>query len=151
MKRIIIMKITKAKLKRIIKEEIESITNEARAPRNAIAFARQVQQTIEDKVGNSGTLERTPDYKPIRHMDGQYMSKSQFKDDRSQIDLPIYHFSIVLSDEIKEAQKAALESVYGRAQEMTMGLQPVQAIPVGKFAIVFGGTKAGTIGIAKRL
>ena len=145
------MKITKAKLKRIIKEEIESITNEARAPRNAIAFARQVQQTIEDKVGNSGTLERTPDYKPIRHMDGQYMSKSQFNDDRSQIDLPINHFSIVLSDEIKEAQKAALESVYGRAQEMTMGLQPVQAIPVGKFAIVFGGTKAGTIGIAKRL
>ena len=145
------MKITKARLKQIIKEEIKSITNEARAPRNAIAFARQVQQTIEDKVGNSGTLERSPDYKPIRHMDGQYMSKSQFKDDRSQIDLPIYHFSIVLSDEIKEAQKAALESVYGRAQKMTMGLQPVQAIPVGKYAIVFGGTKAGTIGIAKRL
>ena len=145
------MKITKARLKQIIKEELESITNEARAPRNAIAFARQVQQTIEDKVGNSGSLERSPDYKPIRHMDGQYMSKSQFKDDRSQIDLPIYHFSIVLSDEIKEAQRDALESVYGRAQEMTMGLQPVQAIPVGKFAIVFGGTKAGTIGIAKRL
>ena len=33
MKSIIIMKITKAKLKQIIKEEIESITNEARAPR----------------------------------------------------------------------------------------------------------------------
>ena len=49
------MKITKAKLKQIIKEEIESITNEARAPRNAIAFARQVQQTIEDKVGSLET------------------------------------------------------------------------------------------------
>ena len=148
---IIIMKITKARLKQIIKEELESITNEARAPRNAIAFARQVQQTIEDKVGNSGRLDRTPDYKPIRHMDGQYMRKSQFNDDRTQIELPIYHFSIVLSDEIKEAQRAALESVYGGAQEMIMGLQRVQAIPVGKFAIVFGGTKAGTIGVAKRL
>ena len=49
------------------------------------------------------------------------------------------------------AAKEVLVTEFGQVQKMKMGFESVDAIPVGKFAIVFGGTRNGTVGIAKKV
>ena len=139
------MKITKRQLRNIIKEAVT--LNERRSPRSALALAKQVDAVLSS-AGQQTMLDKTPDYPGLRHLDGQFMSKSTHMPDGSSIDLPIYDLGGLVR---ASAAKEVLAAEFGQVQKMKMGFESVDAIPVGKFAIVFGGTRNGTVGIAKKV
>ena len=139
------MKITRSQLRSIIKEA--AALNERRSPRSALALAKQVDAVLSS-AGQRTMLDKTPDYPGLRHLDGQFMSKSTHMPDGSSIDLPIYDLGGLVR---VPAAMEVLAAEFGQVQKMKMGFESVDAIPVGKFAIVFGGTRNGTVGIAKKV
>ena len=170
------MKITKARLKQIIKEEIESITNEARAPRSALAFANQVHETLNSAkppYSFSGSVKRAGTYDTMRTGYGKFLRKDYFDDgDKPEISTLLYDLRVFpkkreylpepwsssdldTSEATLEAVKEILQDAYGPIKKMNMrGVRRIaDAIPVGKYAIVFDmrGTMLGISKILQRL
>ena len=145
------MKITKAQLKQIIKEELESTLAEA-SPRSAMAFATQVAGDLGPVLGKKLRAQRTDDYGAMRSdIGGRYMSPADVRGEKSQVTLPMYSIQSIFTGEELDSAKRALEDKYGNAQTMTMGVVSKDVIPVGKYAIVFTGKEGMLVGISKTL
>lgn len=147
--------------------------NEARSPRSALAFANQVHETLNSAkppYSFSGSVKRAGTYDTMRTGYGKFLRKGYFDDgDKPDISTLLYDLRVFpkkkeylpepwsssdldTSEATLEAVKEILQDAYGPIKKMNMRgrRQGVDAIPVGKYAIVFG-MRDTILGISKIL